>query len=201
MEQNTATEAIPERVPVTLPRDATSIIDGVALRWLSDYDITREEVVSNKLLWSDYRQMLIFPFYSPNSGSLIAWQGRCFKDGYARYQTMGSKEEVFWVQGLTHAHSHGIILVEDCVSAIKVGRQAACMPLLGCGLGSERRTKLRAFTGKLTFWLDYDKAKEAYEYAQQQRILGYRCQVIVTQDDPKVYTDPEIKEILQGVSY
>ena len=186
--------------PVVLPRDASTTIDVIALGWLSDYDITRQEVIDYKLMWSESRQMLIFPFYG-GANNLIAWQARCFKEGYARYYTQGNPDEVFWIPGLTESNEHGIILVEDCVSAIKVGRQAACMPLLGSNLTPIRRHRLRHFTEKLIFWLDYDKAKEAYRYAQDCRVQGYDTKVIVTLDDPKVYTDPDIKEILQGISY
>lgn len=187
---------------IKLPSDATHDIDFIAKTWLSYFEIYSEEVRENELLWSPSKQMLIFPFYeTPNDTDVKAWQGRCFKEGYSRYYTCGDVENIFWFHKLNEHGKRGIILVEDCVSAMKVGRHACTLPLLGSSLSASKRMRLKHMSDTLIFWLDYDKVDAAYKYSAECQAIGYKTKVIVTKEDPKYYDDLEIKEILEGIGY
>lgn len=186
---------------IKLPDDASFSLDFKATSWLAEFEIRATEVADNRLMWSDKKQLLIFPFYGVNEHELLAWQGRNFKDGYARYHTQGSTENVFHYHKLSLAKQHGVVIVEDCLSAIKVGRYACTLPLLGSNFSAERRMRMKHSTSHLIFWLDYDKVDVAYRYSKECQLLGYKTQVIVTKDDPKKHTDEEIQAILEGVEY
>ena len=193
-----------EKSVIKLPSDTTIALDSRAGMWLAKYDITKDEVLKDGLLWSNNMEGLIFPFYknTPNSGVILeGYQVRTFVKGRPKYITIGPRDEIFWYHGLQHAKKHGIILVEDCVSAMKVGRQACTVPLLGANISKRKQIDLYKTSEILIFWLDYDKADEAYKYASHCASLGYTTKVIVTKDDPKVYLDTEVKEILDGVDY
>jgi len=185
---------------IKLPEDASFSIDFKAVSWLALYGIKNTEVHDNRLMWSEKKQLLIFPFYGATEHELLAWQGRNFKEGFARYHTQGMVENVFHYHKLSRA-KQGVIIVEDCVSAIKVGRYACTLPLLGSNFSAERRMRMKHTTDHLIFWLDYDKVDVAYRYAKECKLLGYKTQVIVTHDDPKVHTDDEIQDILEGINY
>lgn len=188
---------------IALPDDCIDNIPWEPATWLSSYDITREEVKRNFITWSPSRQLLIFPFYGNATDDLMGWQGRYFgyNPKHSRYHTEGQVDDIFWYQNLPAAEKHGIIVVEDCVSAIKVGRYATACPLLGSTLSIKKRTHFKFVSDKLTFWLDYDKADAAYRYAQQCQILGYKTRVVVTHQDPKEIFDDDMEEILSGVEY
>jgi len=92
-----------------------------------------------------------------------------------------------------------IILVEDVLSAIKIARVdgLAGVPLLGSSLSREHESKLLN-KEKVYIWLDRDKAKNAVRIKNRLRELGLTSKAIITDDDPKVYTANQIKEIVYG---
>lgn len=194
----------PSEKQIILPADCISNLGYTGGEWLASYDITKDEVLKDGIMWSPSCQAIIFPFYESVKGTevkLIGWQARNFVQGRPKYLTRGKTDTICWYHGLTYAKDHGIILVEDCISAIKVGRQACTVPLLGSSLSQKKQLDLYQKSEKLIFWLDYDKVDAAYKYANVCALAGYETRVIVTKDDPKDYDDNEIKAILNGVGY
>ena len=189
---------------VTLPEDCKINLDIRAGRWLSGYDITMDECLKFGICWSPSREGLVFPFYEQihqNGVVLKGYQLRNFVKGRPKYVTSGPVEQIYYYHGLDKAAKRGIIIVEDCISAIKVGRLACTLPLLGSHLPAHKQRNMMNKSDKLTFWLDYDMAEEAYKQAATCSQLGYETRVIVTKEDPKYYDEEEIVEILEGVGY
>ena len=182
---------------ISLPHDCTKAIDYKALEWLSKYEITRQEVIGNDLLWSPSRQMLVFPIRGANN-DLLAWQGRSFGDaGKGKWFSQGPIHNMLHILALDKFPDCGIIIVEDIVSAIKVSRYAPCMPLFGSELSLQLRLRLRHLTRKLVIWLDEDKWANAVGYAHSMEILGVVTHVIYTEKDPKECDDTLIKESIR----
>lgn len=193
-----------EEKVITLPTDRKINFPYQAGNWLSSYGITMEETLYNDITWSPSLQGIVFPFYLADHKGNVKVQGyqvRNFVAGRPKYLTVGPKDDVFWWHGLHHTPEHGIILTEDCVSALKVGRYACTIPLLGSSLPRRKQIDLKQTSNKLFFWLDSDKVGEAYKYAELCAHQGYQTSVIVTPEDPKWYYDDEIKEILSGAGY
>ena len=180
-----------------LPSDYTTILPANTLEWLKRYGITNKEIITNRIGWSAFYENLIFPVFDV-SDNLLFYQGRSFSSNRdkPRYSTQGYAEKVFHIIG-----SDGTdicVLVEDIISAIKVGRQISAMPLWGSNLSIERIIRLSKLTHNLVIWLDADKA--TYAMSRRIRALPYfesvRC--VLSLNDPKEYNDEAIQRFLQN---
>ena len=197
------------RSGVSLPFDFTYSIPAVALAWLQKYGITAEEINRERIGWCDSKQYLLFPVYDLYD-NLLLWQGRYFggNEAHPKYDTRGTPETVFNVVDSARRHdssddrlwSHDfVVLVEDYISAIKVGRQFPAMPLFGGEISLDRIRKLSDMVTSLVTWLDRDKLRSAIK--SRFKALAYfdKISVIVADKDPKEYNDKEIREfILKG---
>ena len=90
-----------------------------------------------------------------------------------------------------------LVFTEDIVSAIKVGRTAVGMPLLGTSINRTRLASLRPLYERLIVWLDEDKWREARDIAEAAKFLGWQSTTILTPKDPKECNDDEIQEYLK----
>lgn len=186
---------------IRLPHDCQPDLPYEPANWLAKYEITRSEVQNNHIMWSPSRKMLVFPFYGEDEGDLLGWQGRYFDGSGRKYYTSGTVDSIFAYQNLTAASESGIIIVEDVVSSIKVGRYGCSIPLFGSRIPMTKRAHLRIVSEKLTIWLDYDKRVDAYAYADMMQMLGYKTLVIITKQDPKEIDDDELENIVKGIEY
>lgn len=165
----------------------TSSLDNVAYSWLKKYDITSEEIERYRLLWEDDRKWLVFPFFE--NGQLVCINCRNFGEG-RKYYTFGKR---------THFHAWGqpeadtVVFVEDCVSAIKVGRSCSSHPLLGAHVPAEALNRAMKRFSRVGVWLDADKAREALKTASKAS-LAYPGRVFCVRSDldPKEYDRPEL---------
>ena len=155
--------------PLDFPDDYMRYLPDTPQQWLRKYEITAAEVNDNQFGWSNKRQMMIMPVRtSYPDGRLLMWQGRGFNP--KRYHTGGPCDDVIHVIG--NEKSDTIILVEDLISAIKVGRYYTCIPLFGSAVSVNRLNRLVKLTNtSIGIWLDSDKAKAAMEF--RQRLAQY----------------------------
>lgn len=175
-----------------LPHDCCTEYPPEAVKWLNSYGIPVEEAIRNNIVWSRSSQQLIFKFIDPSTGTILLWQGRNFLPNTKRkYFTSGYPEEVIAGYG---DGKPGVVVVEDCLSAIKISRQFASMPLFGSSISNKRLTRLRHLYQRIWFWLDSDKFREAQVLARRAAMLGMEAKVIFTELDPKCYTDSFILE-------
>jgi hypothetical protein len=89
-----------------------------------------------------------------------------------------------------------LVIVEDPVSALRIGATSDSMPLLGSFLHQKRLNALSGLYEGFVVWLDADKYKEARAIEQRIKYMGRSARTIYTPDDPKCYNDEQIKEIL-----
>src|SRR5690606_26006187 len=103
------------------------------------YGVTPTELYKRGVGFSQRYNQLIFTFYQGKE--LIAWQARNFNKGRTKYFTSGEKNNA--PRTYTHLDVGGdlaadrdgprrLVVVEDCISAIKIARQRDSMPCLGC---------------------------------------------------------------------
>jgi len=189
-------DRLESKYTVCLPHDSTIYIPAIPLTWLKSYGITQQEIIANRILWSEYRQYLCFPYFSVDS-HLEAWQGRYFGDNkeHPKWITYGKIQDHLHVFRLTEAEKNGIILCEDIISAIKIGRQYPSSPIFGSFVDWGILARYYKYTKKLTFWLDEDKYKASRKFESRASLLGFDARVIYTEKDPKEYSDEEIKSI------
>ncbi len=192
-------ESTNQSVCQALPDDCTNYIPAKCLTWLHKYGILSAEIQDSRFCWSEEKQLLVMPVYSGSSwadpkdrGRLLMWQGRYFGpwEQHPKYLTRGPKEQV--VHLLNDRASDTIILTEDLISAIKVGRQFSTMPLWGSTLSLELIVRLSKLTKSLVLWLDDDKYDAAVMYRTRASQFIPNVHVLRTPKDPKDYNDDAI---------
>lgn len=179
---------------IRLSTDCIDILPERCVEWLDQYDLNDNEI-DGKFLWSEQFQQLIYPIYDDNK-NLVFYQGRSFhQDGekHTKYHTQGLANKIYHMFG---PESCAIIVVEDLISAIKVGRQFRCMPLWGSEIGPERVRMLSERFCELWIWLDKDKAGFSMKARLQALPYFDLVKSVITEKDPKEYNNDQIKGIL-----
>lgn len=186
---------------VVLPSDSDVCYPTRALEWVGHYDLTRNDLLNNNVLWSETNQRLIFPVYGDNG--LIAYQGRYFgqpapegSKPFPKWWGVGDLSNTFHILGKS---STQLVLVEDVVSAIKLSKFTMAMPLFGSHVGITRFKRLRSLlvpSTEVCLYLDPDKRKESVVEARRGQLVGLNMRVIYSERDPKEESYARLKILL-----
>lgn len=194
---------------VELPKDITYIpsefhADG--LMWLYSADIRNNDIKEYGIGYSAKLHRVIIPVYSA-CGTLMMWQGRGLTDKQTKYYNVrgvGKKNATFcsWVKSGIDAYEapdiEEIIVVEDALSVIRVGKHIPTAALLGTSITIGNIMWLGRFP-EVTFWLDDDKGgNDGANKAIRKLSMLTECDRIRTAEDPKKLTNKEIVEVLHG---
>ncbi len=173
--------------------DVTFRIPPTPKAWLTKYGVTDDEIHKESICWNAEKKLLTFPIY--NGEALMGFTARYFGENkeYPRYI---HKFRAGFYKLFSQQHTNVFILVEDYVSALKVGRHYNAIPILGSYIPLSLILSLVYQQPQLRIWLDRDKAIEAMKYAARARQFIPDCGTIVTEKDPKEYTNKEITEIV-----
>lgn len=170
-----------------------------AINWLITTNaLYTEELINHRIGYSQSRDLLIFPIYGANN-DLLMWQGRYFGDNpnHPKWKTYGNVKDILHIikpsRGSNYANT--IILVEDIVSAIKVGRIYHAAPLFGSVVHPEFVQRLRKIYDNLGIWLDFDKKKESIKAAIRYS-TSMNTFVISTACDPKLYASHALSQFI-----
>lgn len=187
---------------VSLPEDIAPYIPSVADSWLKQYELTQNELIVNRVVWSEAKQYLIFPYFD-DKNFLYGWQGRYFGDnpkhpkwiGHGNFKTVA----MVW-KPLTEPKDNSIIIVEDIISTIKIQRIYNSNCLFGSSIDySKYITLYNKYKPKeLVLWLDKDKMKESYQFCYNLNKLGLKCRVVSTDLDPKFYSTEQLRRIIES---
>jgi hypothetical protein len=179
---------------VRFPDDATRHLDGEGHSFLAKYGLSGYSIIRANIRWSPGWQQLLFPLYDAD-GNLCCIQARNFnpkRASKAKYYNVGDKSQSCTYYGETET----VVLVEDCVSAIKIGHVETGFPLLGTSITKERLVWLSKRFKRIVVWLDRDKYREARDLADAAKLLGVQVKTVYTENDPKDYSLEQIKEFL-----
>lgn len=197
--QNNGNSDDTRRANLYLPTDCTNLLPDMAWNWLGRYGITTDEARKYHFQYSPKLRRLILPLYNPQ-GELIYWQGRTLTKPTKenpKYLNVSVSKRSYAVFNPTKSTS--VCLVEDILSAIKVSRQVAAIPILGSYINGTLLTYLKDFD-IIYCWLDLDKRWDSLKYSQRIRLLtGKPCSSIITDLDPKEYNDEQIFRNLNNV--
>ena len=172
--------------------DCVVNIPQQGLDWLDKYGITQTERVLYRMLWSPSKQQLIFPLYK--SDNLMAYQGRNFApNSRAKYISQGKIHDLLYFCG---KKSSPIILVEDLLSAIKIGRIGVAMPLFGSEASTPLLMRLKDHCKAVIVWLDSDKWANSHDIVKRSQSIGLPAMSVFTNLDPKEYSTEKIKYFL-----
>ena len=188
--------------PITLPEDTTyepTEFSREARMWLFKAGITPTTWRKYGIGYSKRLERVVLPVFS-TSGDLIWYQCRAILTGQKpKYlQPSRDKNNVYYDSG-TPESSGRVIVVEDILSYIRVneaGDNDVFTPL-GTKLSSGQANALSKYD-RITTWLDGDRAGR--DGAKNiKRTMSLLCEVdnIRTDEDPKCYSNKQIREILQ----
>lgn len=182
------------------PSDPNPNFDGfsfdlpkVAYAYLGKYGLSIAEI-KQYFKYDVVRDLLIHP-WEAGDGYSGRYMGPDKKR--PRYYVAGDKFSKLRLYGLSSSDT--VIVVEDIISAIKVGRQYATFPLFGSTMPAEALKTLVERFSRTRIWLDRDKTKEAALMASKAVLrTGKDVSYISTQLDPKCYTNEQVKRFVDG---
>lgn len=189
-----------------LPSDISFNYPEHCLAWVFNYGVSIDELIKNKVYWSEEKQQLIFTFW--NGDECLLWQARNFGTSEwakrVKYYTKGKPDNILPIYGQSHRDVDRrslLVLVEDCLSAIKISRQCLSMPVLGSDLSQAKLTRLSRVleaSGGIVVWLDGNMYTKAQRMASRLQMLGVEARALYTEHDPKTYSNEKISMLLQN---
>lgn len=182
-----------------IPEDIGHDFSQQCIEWLGRYFVDVPTAIRNELYWSPRNEQLIYKLGN-------CWQARNFGkfwlEKFGKCFTSGDVNECLHVyrgrsKGVGEALLDGtLVVVEDPVSALRIGPLCDAMPLLGSHLAQARLNALAKLYTSIVFWLDSDKYKEARAMEQRAKYMGLSARTIYTDEDPKCYTNDQLQELL-----
>ena len=174
-----------------LLQSAQAVLPSPNKLWLSQYGLNALEMALFKYI--PYMDRHVYVVYGEN-GPVFA---DCRSVSGKTPKNLSFGEKPFHLIG----NEGPIVLVEDVVSAIKVGRHARAMPLFGAHCNMGRLLQLTKLPNPdILVWLDKDKMKEAMELRDRITLLGLTSRSIITEKDPKEYSNQEILGFTRGLT-
>lgn len=175
-----------------------------AVKWPLQAKLTFEDIARTGLCYSPkldrvcvpvtfngkYRGFIARRLHDNNEPKYIARYDKhdkdCFVYSRCSYAPTSSSEAVF--------------IVEDCLSAIRIERAGMnAVALLGTSLTDSVLAYITDNFNTFVIWLDNDNADVKIKQAQLKKELELYGKVVLhkTHDDPKHYTDEQIREVLK----
>lgn len=182
-----------------LPLDYTKEISAAGLAYLYMRGLTDADIKKWKIGYSAKYSRVIFPVY--DGRNLIYFQGRTTLQ-VARdnpkwmnvYQA--GRRDVYFIAN--QMFSHDVVLVEDIISAIRVSHVSDTYALLSTHIPEDLVLELSKKYSTIFFWLDPDKRIKIVATARRYRAFGINARGILTDKDPKYYTDGQIRRYIYG---
>jgi|TARA_Y100000034_G_scaffold46622_2_gene57345 hypothetical protein len=182
---------------IALPRDFSTDIPREGRSWLYKAGITESIWREYNIGYSEAMRRVVLPVYN-KAGNLIWFQCRAVLEGQKpKYiQPSRDRSEVLFYSRRDKTGDSKIVLVEDIMSAIRVGKQTPTVSLLGTKISSYQANILSQYNTVYT-WLDSDRAGVKGAALIRKR-LGLTTDVrnITSSKDPKYLTDNKIREKL-----
>lgn len=180
----------------SLPADFTREVPARGWEWLLQYGLGWK-YWKPFVGWSEKDSRLVFTVGEPVSHSL----GRYLGAGTSEGQKPPRK---WWTYGDCHNRAHVLgqggpkaVLVEDIISAHKVGQITECIPLFGTQIFAGVVSTLRHIGLPVLMWLDKDQdAMAARKSAWLATVTGLPVSYVSTEADPKCQTLAKIQEIV-----
>ncbi len=193
---------------LALPKDFTLDLPQHAVKYLKKYHITKKLQTLYNIGWSEncyiYSQRkkkmvnmggrLIYPGY--DKGDLKYFEARSLDhDSFCKYITVGGKKDLFFTG---NKGTKLVILVEDILSAIRVGQVNPAIALRGTSMNLDKLLQVAKLGENFGVWLDSDVPGQdaASNIRNKLKWYGKVCNIVTTKD-PKCYTTKEIKQHLK----
>jgi hypothetical protein len=184
-----------------LPSDFTREVPARAWEWLLQYGLSWK-YWSPFVGWSEKDQRLVFTIGEPVSFSMGRFLGR--PEAFTR------EPRKWFVYGNSHTAAHLFrpetegrccVLVEDLISAHKVGQVTSCIPLFGTKVFNAVVPVIRHLGLPVLMWLDKDQESAAAKRATWlSMVSGLPVSYVFSDKDPKSLPTTQIMEIVNELS-
>ena len=193
---------------VVLPEDIETnpkLFHKDALMWLYSSDVRNQDILDYGIGYSPKLHRVIIPVYDENK-ELVMWQGRGLSDEQTKYYNVrgiSKKDVVFysWVQASEHVcipNKNKLIVVEDALSVIRVGKHSPTVALLGTSITISNILYLGTYDS-VGFWLDDDQGGDDGAVKAMRKLdMLTTCYRIRTDEDPKKLTNKQIEEVMNA---
>lgn len=186
-----------------LPDDFSREVPAAAWKWILQYGLP----ISHWLPYCGYsekEQRLVFKVGNPLSFSIGRFipTNDDYKDAVAF--SNHEKRRKWYVWGDSHKHCEGfgagkgssIVLVEDIISAHKIGEVNECVPLFGTQLHPCHIYYLQHAAKPVILWLDKDQVEHMNKLGLRlSTLINQPVTIKVTDKDPKELSFDFIKEV------
>ena len=186
-----------EELELELPQDFTRSIPIQHACWLFKAGLDTNAYMEAGIGWSDKLQRIIIPLHSA-TGVLLYFQCRAVHKGQLpKYKNpQVSKSKLLYSAGIGRSFQR-IVVTEDILSCIRVGKHTPACSLLGTKTSDEQAGLLSRYD-LVSYWLDPDEAgiKGAKEGCNKM-LLATNAEILASKVDPKHLSDREIREVLK----
>lgn len=193
---------VPERIKDNIKErtfaDFSPDLPSKSIKWLKSYGITDAEIQANGYVYDEERDYLCWPLDSSE-----VYQGRYFgsdKDK-PRYISHGRLGQTAINVSNETGRTDIIVFVEDKLSAIKVGRLVAAVPICSAKVSIGRLIRAGKLFKHIGIWLDSDKRAQAVKSALIARtVTTSKVFNVFSSKDPKSYSRDQIETLLIGAT-
>lgn len=183
---------------VRLPSDFTLDIPPEGMLWLFKSSITPYRARELGIGYSAFYRRVIIPIY--RDGKLIYFQARKLHDDQdIKYinPRVDRSNIAYWVRP-PGADNSMVVITEDILSAIRVGKFVTAMSALGTKLSIPLANQLSEYDLVVT-WLDPDEAGITGARSMRKMLMAVPTANLKSEKDPKNLTDQEILCTLQTI--
>ena len=180
---------------------STSKVGGYeqAIVW-HKYKITGESLERAGVRWAEEIESLVFPCYTID-GEFIGYATKSLAN-----PVTSLKSNLFWntsppryfkVMEWLLRGDDTVVLVEDCLSAIKLWQAGvSSIALLGTKLDDRTALEISKSYRKAVFCLDNDATAKAVELSRKYNLLFDKVSILVPPADPKDMAPEELENLL-----
>lgn len=202
---NLLPEKLDERPSSSTPADFSREVPVRAWQWLFQFGLGFKHW-QHYAGWSEKDSRLVLTVGTPVEFSIGRWLPT--PDMERRVGTGELKASPKWfIYGnchrTPHVFGHGkgssVVLVEDLISAHKVGEVNTCIPLFGTRVFGSVLPCLRFLHLPVVMWLDHDQLSNMPRRVDLlSQMTGLPVRYVSTKQDPKLLTFTEIKNVLRN---
>lgn len=193
--------AFMEERTVRLPKDYTLEIPEKDMLWFLQYGIDPELARSYGIGYSDELDRVVLPVRGLD-GKLDAVQMRSTDPNVRPKYLNPFGPKVSAAVFMSGPPTGVTVVVEDILSAIKIGKITHATSILGTALTDERAEKIAKHNHTAVVWTDNDRAgqKGRLKATRQLLLLGMDVYRVRSPDDPKTYNLEDIEEHLRSMT-
>ncbi|WKV17025.1 putative DNA primase protein [Nostoc phage NMeng1] len=199
----------PTTTKLSLPKDFSTDVPPAAAKWFLMAGVSLDLAKEYNIGYSQYLNRVVVPVYVGNVlSSVIMRSVSGERPKYVLRFAKGSSD-VFCSKDILRLDSAvavagrlpDVVVVEDALSAIRVGRIAPAVAVLGTSIEG-REVQIIGAPGdrprRIVVWLDGDKAGQQakMKFKKRLELMGADVQIVVTSKDPKRYSNRQIQELL-----